>query len=317
MIKRLFPVFLFLISSQLISAQQVSDSLSAMDTISAASVDVQDSALINVQDSINSILNIPNTRRDTMVVGAQAIFQDSNFLYQQHPYFQFIHPVNNPVSVKEWHGKEAVFYAIVCLLIFFALVRNSFTRYIQDFFKIFFRTTVRQRQIKEQLMQNPLPSLLLNIFFLLSSSLFIATALHYFGWAEQYDFWILAAYCFVGLVLIYSLKYLSLKVIGWVLQVSDIVDNYIFIVFTANKVIGISLLPFLIVVSLAMGYIRQAGVHLGITVVLALLAYRYFLSYISLHRQLNISFLHFIVYLCAFEIVPLLLINKLLFTYLS
>ena len=59
------------------------------------------------------------------------------------------------------------------------------------------------------------------------------------------------------------------------------------------------------------------AVTLSVTLVLGLLAYRYFLSYVSIHRQIKINFFHFLLYLCAFEIAPLLLINKLLFTVLS
>jgi hypothetical protein len=47
------------------------------------------------------------------------------------------------------------------------------------------------------------------------------------------------------------------------------------------------------------------------------LVYRYFLSYVTIHRQIRINFLHFIIYLAAFEIAPLLLINKLLLTILG
>ena len=95
------------------------------------------------------------------------------------------------------------------------------------------------------------------------------------------------------------------------------IDAYIFIVFTTNKIIGIALLPFLVLLAFTYGFVNETAMNLSIVVVAALFAYRYFLSYISIRRQVSISFLHFLLYLCAFEVIPLLLINKLLFRFLG
>jgi hypothetical protein len=51
--------------------------------------------------------------------------------------------------------------------------------------------------------------------------------------------------------------------------------------------------------------------------VVLLFLYRFYLSFATIERQLKISFFHFLLYLIGFEIVPLLLINKLLFRFLG
>jgi hypothetical protein len=101
------------------------------------------------------------------------------------------------------------------------------------------------------------------------------------------------------------------------LQASEASDGYIFIVFTTNKILGIALLPFIIVLAFTNGPITRAALTLGVGTLIGLLVYRYFLSYVTIHRQIRINFLHFIIYLAAFEIAPLLLINKLLLTILG
>src|SRR5438105_4494823 len=112
--------------------------------------------------------------RGSLPAVADTFFIGDSFLYVNHPFFTFTNPVHLTVTVKQWQGKEVIFYTLIALLIFFAIIRNGFDRYISDLFKIFFRTTVRQRQIKDQLIQSPLPSLLLNLFFLLSTGMFLA-----------------------------------------------------------------------------------------------------------------------------------------------
>jgi hypothetical protein len=234
-------------------------------------------------------------------------------ILSQHPYFSFTNPVRYSVSVKKWTGKETIFYSMIALLLFFSLIRNGFRKYIQDLMKIFLRTSVNQRQIKEQLLQSPLPSLLLNIFYLFSAGMFIPLLMSFFHLADGYNFWLLFVYSMLGLIIIYTLKFISLKMLGWIFQVNEAVDAYIFIVFTTNKVIGMVLLPFLVVMAFTFGFIYDAAMNLSIFLVVLLFAYRYFLSYISIHRLVRISFFHFLLYLFAFEIAPLLLINKLLF----
>lgn len=230
--------------------------------------------------------------------------------------YRFTNPVRIPSIKLEREGKESIFYSILGLLIVFALIRNSSRRYIQDLLRMFFRTSVKQKQLREQLMQNPLPSLLLNIFFVISTALFTALAIQYLGLATHINYWWLFLYCMAALVGIYTVKLLVLKLLGWIFQMSEVTDTYIFVVFTTNKVIGILLLPFTILLAFSFGTLTQVSLTLAFIMVGGLFAYRYFLSYLSVHRQMQISLFHFLLYLVAFEIAPLLLINKLLFMFL-
>lgn len=238
-------------------------------------------------------------------------------LLSYHPFYRFTDPVRFSNSIYRFEGKELLFYSLVALLLLFALIKNSFYRYLQDLFRIFFRTTAKQRQVREQLAQNPLPSLLFNLFFVLSIGFFLALLLTHYRMTAGYQFWILYAWCLAALVGIYAVKFVVLKFFGWVFQVGEATDTYIFIVFTTNKVIGMFLLPFLVVLAFSSGLLSQVALTLSISMVLGLLAYRFFLSYVFIHRQVQLSIFHFLVYLCAVEILPLLLINKLLFTYLG
>jgi len=267
-------------------------------------------------DSIAVADSIKNTKALRPSI---SLFKPLPFLsvWNDHPVFRFTDPMRYSVTEKKWIGKDAIFYSMIGLLLFFALIKNGFGRYIQDLFSSYFRTTVKQKQIKEQLLQNPLPSMLLNLFFTLSIGMFLALLFQYFKLGLEFNFWLLYLYCVVGLVCVYALKFVSLKLLGWIFQVSTTIDSYIFIVFTTNKIIGILLLPFLVVLAFTKGVVNEAAMSLSIMVVLGLIAYRFFLSFISIRGQIRLSFLHFLIYLFAFEIIPLLLINKLLFTFLG
>ncbi len=240
-----------------------------------------------------------------------------SLIFKTHPFYHFENPVNKISTKRDWIGKEAFFYITIALLIFFALIRNVFSKYLEDLFRLFFRTTLRQRQIKEQMMEVPLPSLLLNIFFILSGALYLNLVLRHYQLGEQYNFWILLMYCIVGFAFIYIVKFITLKLCGWLLKLSEATDNYIFIVFAANKILGIALLPFIVLLSFTAGLVSEIALTLSLMIVGFLFLYRFYLSYASIHKLVKLEFFHFLLYLLAFEIAPLLLINKLLFIFLG
>jgi hypothetical protein len=265
----------------------------------------------------DSLSKISSPIRDSLRPVLQYPFTSDSFLYRKRFFFSFTDPVRYSISERRWEGKEVVFYSVVALLLVFALIKNSFRRYMADLFSSYFRTTVRQRQIKEQLLQNPLPSVLFNVFFVLSGGLFLALLFQRFALAGEAPFWMLALYAALALAVIYVGKFVVLKFFGWAFGLKDFTETYIFIVFSTNKILGIVLLPFVVLLGFAEGALGAAATTLGLIVVAGLFAYRYFLSYISISRTVQLNFFHFLLYLAAFEVLPLLLINKLLFVFLK
>jgi hypothetical protein len=113
----------------------------------------------------------------------------------------------------------------------------------------------------------------------------------------------------------YSVKYFSLKITGWVFNMKEATDSYVFIVFVINKIIGIYLLPFLVLLAFAEDGLKTIAFTISWLGVVGLLAYRFILTYITVRNQIKVNPFHFFVYLLAFEVVPLLLIYKLLLVF--
>jgi hypothetical protein len=197
-------------------------------------------------------------------------------------------------------------------MLVFALLKQAFGKYFNDLFRVFFRTTMKQRQIREQLMQTPLPSLLFNIFFVGSAGLYIDFMLYYLNLAPVQNFWLLYMYCCIGLSVIYLGKFIGLKLVGLLFHMQKAADSYIFIVFIINKVIGIFLLPFLVLLPFASEPVYSISLVLSWCGIGILLLYRFILGYAAIRNEVRFNLFHFFLYLCAFEITPLLLIYKLL-----
>jgi Domain of unknown function (DUF4271) len=222
-----------------------------------------------------------------------------------------------PEDTHQPDSKDSLFYLIVAILFYFALIRIFFEKYFSNLLTLFFRVSLRQQQIREQVLQTPLPSLLLNILFVISAGLYACFLLHYSRWGAGVNFWILYLNCMALLAAIYLVKYVVLKFIGWVFSISRATDLYIFIVFLVNKMLGIFLLPFLIVIIFSGQEWREVFITISLAMVFVLLAYRVLASYRPVRNEIKLTPFYFFLYLCAFEIAPLLLIYKVLLTYLE
>jgi Domain of unknown function (DUF4271) len=273
-------------------------------------------------DSLTDSLQTSQMVDSTMVI---PVVNNSIVRFDKQLPFLFQLPVNNKVNgqavdpsakptgeIREFKGKDALFYTLIGLVMIFALLRRAFPKYFIDLFRLFFRTTLKQRQIREQLMQTPLPSLLLNGFFVICGGLYATFLLIHFKLVEEQDFWLFFLYSGLGLSVIYLVKFIGLKIMGWVFGLEEATNSYIFIVFIINKVIAVFLLPFLFLLA----FLNGSGYHIALLlswiVVGGLFLYRFILSYTAVHNQVKFNPFHFFLYLCAFEIAPLLLIYKLL-----
>ncbi len=213
-------------------------------------------------------------------------------------------------SVRVSRGNDLLFYVLIALLLFCAFLRNSFPKYFTDLFRLFFRTTLKQRQLRDQLMQTPLPSLLLNGFFVISTGLYIAFLLQHFELEPLDNFWLMFVYSCLGLSAIYMVKFIGLKLSGWLFKMQEASDSYIFIVFVVNKMIGLFILPFLILLAFTTGNIYTAALTISWCLIGGLLVYRLILAYVLIRNQVKVNPFHFFLYFCAFELAPLLLIYK-------
>ncbi len=232
------------------------------------------------------------------------------------PYFSFgKQPLVAGGQLKKRTDKDMLFYGLMGLLLYFAVLRLLFPKYLSDLWRLFFRTTLKQRQLTEQLSQTPLPSLLFNLLFVIAGGLYAAFLFYYTeNRVPVHNFWLFVLYCCAGLAGVYLVKFVSLKATGWVFNVRALTDTYIFIVFIINKVLGIFLLPVLFIVAFSPAGVAGAAWVLSWTVIGGLLLYRYILALSAVRTYVQVSVFHFFLYFCAFEVAPVLVLYKLVIT---
>lgn len=239
-------------------------------------------------------------------------------ILSKHPYFNFADKAT-PILISKKEkkpGKELYFYSLVAIILLFAGIKTVFDKYFSDLMSLFFRTTLKQRQLRQQLMQDPLPSLLFNILYIVVTAFYLALLLQKMG-VYKYPFSVVFCYAMLGMGAIYSAKYLLLKFVGWMFHWQPITDEYIFIVFFLNKISIIFLLPIIVIAALSNMQLATIAFTVSWIVLSGLLIYRYILASGIIRKSLSINLFHFLLYLFAFEILPVFVLYKLIWILLT
>jgi Domain of unknown function (DUF4271) len=237
-------------------------------------------------------------------------------LLSNNPNYPFAKtPVSLIVEKRKNSGREAIFYFILALILYIALVRLFFLRYISTMFTLFFRATMRQQQLREQMLQSPLPALLMNVYFVIVTGAYFAFISEHTGFHPGSGLWANFLIACLLVAAIYLGKFIILNICGWIFGIRQVTDTYIFIVFLTNKMIGIFLLPFVVLIAFPDAAILPSVIILSYILLAGMIGYRFMISFRPVRQEIKLNRLHFFLYLCAFEIAPLLLIYRVLLAY--
>jgi hypothetical protein len=214
------------------------------------------------------------------------------------------------------HGKEFLFYSICAIVLLLGIFKSFYRSYFNNLFRVFFNTSLRQSQLAEQLLQAKLPSFILNIFFTITMGVYIWLLLKNFHPVSVVSSKLLLPFCIAAVACLYFIKYCILKFVGWLSEISETTNNYIFVIFLVNKITGIILVPFIILLAFAMPSWISSIARISILVTGLFFLSRYVKSYAVIQRKISVHPFHFLLYIAGAEIIPLFIIYKLTMDYL-
>jgi hypothetical protein len=217
---------------------------------------------------------------------------------------------------KQAEDKDWLFYYILGIALLFGLLRITYMRYFSDMFRVFFRTSLRVNQIREQLVQSGLQSLLFNLFFAVVAGTYVYLLISYFSVSVKLPDLFIPLVTTATIALMYLGKFVFLQLSGWLFGMKNAAETYSFIVFLINKVVGIILLPFLFVIAFAEKELAGIAITISLVVIVALFLYRFLRAYRPVQAEIKVGRFHFFIFFLAFEIAPLLVIYKLILGFL-
>ncbi|MEJ8841163.1 DUF4271 domain-containing protein [Lacibacter sp. H375] len=297
---RLILFLLLLLVQFTVAAQDTSVAQQRPDSVSVSSP-----API-AKDTIRQLQTMPLVSFDSSY---KAILAKSRLNLFAKPQFQI-------EKEKQVENRDWLFYYILGIALLFGLLRISYLRYFSDMFRVFFRTSLRVNQIREQLVQSGLQSLLFNLFFAVAAGTYVYLLISYFDVSVKLPDLFIPLITTVTIALMYLGKYVFLQVSGWLFGMKNAAETYSFIVFLINKIVGVVLLPFLFVIAFAEKELAGIAITISLVVIVGLFLYRFLRAYRPVQAEIKVGRFHFFIFFLAFEIAPLLVIYKLILGFL-
>ncbi len=236
--------------------------------------------------TINSAFQLANNKKQI------------NFLSKTHP---FKHSTTS-------------FYILLALCAILGIIKTIHPKYFNDLWRAFSNPILGNRQLKENIQSAFFPNILMNLFACIVLGIYVYYLLNMYVDLRFTGIpnGLLASLLMIGAVLLYLFKHLFIGFTGWVFNISAATEQYQFNVFLVNKILGITLLPFI----LFFAFLNK-GTHLPLTIIslfltLLLLLNRYMRSWNVFGQMFQNSRFHFFMYLCAFEIMPMAVLMKMI-----
>jgi len=211
---------------------------------------------------------------------------------------------------KNREGKEWMFYLLATDILLIGLFKVFYSKYFNNIFRVFFNTSLRQNQLTDILLQARLPSLIFNLFFIINAGLYLWLIVSNYLPGLSINNGMLLIVCISALGIIYIGKFFALKIVGWVTAMTEPADTYIFVIFLINKIIGIILIPFIVLIAFAPPGWENGLIFLSFAIILLLFLLRFYRSYGLLEHQFTLNRFHFFIYVLALEILPVLILYK-------
>ncbi len=154
------------------------------------------------------------------------------------------------------------------------------------------------------------PYLLLYGSFLLNAGMFLFLIMRIFR-KESFNNLPFFFICMAVAAVIFLSKHLMLNATGWLFPVEKEVRRYNFLIIIFNCVLGLFLMPFNFMLAFAQGDYKEFLLFWTLGLVVIFYLYRALRSSRISTKFLADNQFHFLLYLCAVEIAPVLLVVKL------
>ncbi|NNC95472.1 MAG: DUF4271 domain-containing protein, partial [Chitinophagales bacterium] len=208
------------------------------------------------------------------------------------------------------NNKEWLFFMLVFCTFMYTVVKFAFTKEFDSTIKAFTNFKLAQQLYRDREIIQNIPAILMNMGFVLTLAVLVyqLTAFTGIELTQRPLGFVLIIGGFISLILI--VRIFIIKFLGWLFPLKSTTDYYAFNLMLANRINGLVLLPLMFVVSFASTSISKPFLMISSTVVVLFYVYKLARGYILAKDFFRHHKFHIILYICTFEISPVLLFAK-------
>ncbi|MCD4746894.1 MAG: DUF4271 domain-containing protein [Bacteroidales bacterium] len=222
----------------------------------------------------------------------------------------------SPNYTQSLNNKDWILGILILCFFLFALVQVLYKKRIKQIFKSFFIKRYTNQLIRDGNLFNERITINLFIIFVLTFSLLIFKSAEFFIRFPQnivFNF-ILYLKILIIFFILWFIKILAVIFIGRIFKLENMSKEYLLNILIFNLISGIFLLPSLVLIT----YIQSTAIIYIVLIMIGLIIlYRIIRGIFIGLSCLNFSLLYLILYLCTLEILPFLILTKLVMDYLT
>lgn len=268
---RLLFLFLFLVVLKPVTAQVASPSISVQDSM-------LQSHILSLES--NSMLSVTKTKEILSV------------------------------KLRESDNRTLEFFIALLVLLILGLLKQIFPQYLENLFSVFNVFGASRKAQKGQLENDSKASLGFYVVYLINLAFVSFTALRLFIPEGRYTTLSMIGIASLSVLVVVGVKSLLTAFVAWIFKQDDLAKVYRFNNSIVNEFTGMFLLPVSLLLLLTQGKVHQILATIALLILAISLIFKYLRNSSLIISLLRIDFLHFLLYLCAFEIVPVVVLLK-------
>ncbi len=264
---------------------------------------------------MNAGVGLFQTETDSIpVVGDYKMSAGENRVF--YPETQLRDSADNHYSLNSNINRQLtpdwILYILIALLLVLSWLRLTYNKYIGHLFEAAFNYQSAQQVYTDPGIIQKRIFLLFNILYCISGGLYLYLLFSFFGWypaaLNGYTL-LLAATGFLSSLMLVRVILLSLT--AHIFNRQKLFREYLFHTFLYNKIAGIIVLPFILGIAYSKGLISEILIYASLSAVFAVFILRLLRLLIFIFKNVVLLF-YLILYLCTLEILPLLVIARLI-----
>ena len=207
-------------------------------------------------------------------------------------------------------GKTWVLGFIVLLLVVFAVLRMSFARQMMGIIQSFYSNRGLNNLNKEDNIFSSWPFLFLFIQFGFTIGMFFYLVAQYYQLAYVHQGFSFFVSVSVLIVVLYALKIVLLRMLGHLFNIQKAVNEYVSILYLSYFNISLIFIP--LVVAFALSPLKYGIYYIVISFILlaVIFTFQFIRAGVNILSHYRFSKFYLIMYFCALEICPILILIK-------
>lgn len=218
----------------------------------------------------------------------------------------------NPFSNVQLSGnpRNFLFWVILFMMLSITVLVTLSKDFVSKIFQAFFNDNILRQLFREFASVNALVYMILYLMFMINVGILVFLISSHYKYLYHNSQFTTLFLCILASIAVFLLKHMLITVVGWVFPLRKESNLYQFTIVIFGIVLGILLVP----ANLTIAYIHPDSTIISIygTTILILIVYffRYVRSLFIAGSNVILHKFHFLVYLCAVEIAPFVILLK-------